>query len=102
MRNIKIYEFKGWSKLTKRLNYRKTQTLRETITSDEYLLVQCYSAETIPAHRITCRVDGNLVEFNFEFNGIYGVPDKNYKKVNTIYTVYYILTLEAPYEKLLD
>ena len=80
-RNIKIYEWKSWNKLTKRLNYRKTQTLRETITSDEYLLVQCYSAETIPAHRITCRVDGYLVEFNFEFNGIYGFPDKNHKEV---------------------
>ncbi|MFL2106526.1 hypothetical protein [Desemzia sp. FAM 23988] len=81
MRNIKIYEWRSMGYITNRLIYKKKENLIEQIHSDEYLLVQCNSAETIPGNKITCRVNGDLVKFHFEFNGIYGVPSKNYKKV---------------------
>lgn len=81
MRNIKIYELKGFNKWIKRIRYKKVKKLSTTIKSDEYLLVRTHSAETIPANKITARIDGNLVTFHFENNGMYGIHDKEYIEV---------------------
>lgn len=52
-----------WGRFTKLLKYKKKEKLREQMHSDEYLLLKWNSAETILGNKITCRVDGDLVEF---------------------------------------
>lgn len=83
MKNIKLFEFDKYKKISFRnkFKYKLVKKYSTTIYSDEYLLIQTPESEGIPMYKIKARVNGDIVEFDFSYNGLYGTRDKNYIKV---------------------
>lgn len=80
---IKVYEFDKYPKILfkNRLKYKLIEKNRTKIYPNEYLLIQTIESEGIPMYKIKARVDGQIAEFDFSYNGLYGTRNKDKIKV---------------------
>lgn len=91
---IKIYDLQVRDKILKtnikpvdrfiNENYFLKAQLKKELPRDllpgEYLMIQCNAPEGIPPRKISFRVNGKIVEYDFQFNGIYGNRNIDYIK----------------------
>ena len=61
--------------------HKTIKKLELPVSSEEYLLVQTIEPEGIPPYKIKARVNGEIIELDFGYNGLYGTRDKEYVKV---------------------
>lgn len=85
--NIKILKWNGKSSKylfssKHKFKYKTDRELENKILSEEYLLIQTHVPEGIPEHKIKARINGEIMELDFAYNGLYGTRDKEYIKVN--------------------
>ncbi|CAD2079732.1 hypothetical protein [Phocicoccus pinnipedialis] len=94
IKNLKLYEYSSNKESV--LSNKPKYELKESYTTvypDQYIVVRTHDAEGIPPYKLKFRVNSDIIEIKFLYNGIYGTRNKNNIKAKRTFSslLFYII-----------